>query len=521
MAVTKSNLQSEALLALMRDASTYPERPGSVEVTETHISWVFLTDRYAYKLKKPVRFEFLDFSTPALRHRACLEEIRINRRLAADVYLAVLPITQMPDRSLRLNGTGQPIDWVVQMRRLPANRALDVLLRQRKLQPSEAEPIAAHLANFYARLRPKPVRPEPFVKHLEHHIRANGEALANLMQPDHSLIHRIQCNQLRYLKLQFEEFQKRVTAGRVVDGHGDLRPEHIYVEKTPAVIDGIEFSEELREVDIADELCFLAMECERLGDGGIGDLVLETYQRTCGDQIPPRLLAFYRTYRACVRAKIALFRSEQLGETGRQKIDGLIREYLDLADRHAKKLGPPLLLIVGGLMGTGKSTLAAKLAEVFDIDVLSTDRLRHQLLGASTKPASYGEGHYQPDLRERIYDELLRQASDTLKTGQSVVLDGTFLTDCLRTRAFEVAHKNGAVFLHISCTCPRQVAYARIQRRAEQGQSESEARIELYDLQARDFESPCADDPSITVDTTRAISEQVNAVCAELRGMLF
>jgi aminoglycoside phosphotransferase family enzyme/predicted kinase len=521
MAVTNSNLQSEALLALMKDSASYPDQPGTIETAETHISWVFLTDHYAYKLKKPVCFEFLDFSTPDLRHQACLEEVRLNRRLAADVYLAVLPITQLPDGSLGLNGTGRAIDWVVQMRRLPAEKALDVLLRERRLQPIEAESIAAHLADFYARLLPQPIRPEEFVSHLERHIRANGEALTNQKQANQSLIRRVQSNQLRYLKVQSEEFENRVATGRVVDGHGDLRPEHIYVEKTPAVIDCIEFSDELREVDIADELSFLAMECNRLGDGAVGDLVLETYQRTSGDEIPPRLLAFYRAYRACVRAKVALFRSQQQATTGTQCVDGLIREYLDLADRYTKELGPPLLLIVGGLMGTGKSTLAVKLADMFGIDVLSTDRLRHQLLGWSTAPAAYGEGHYQPDLRERIYEELLRQAAEILKTGQSVVLDGTFLTDCLRTRAYDTANKNGAVSLHVSCTCPRQLAYARIQQRAQQGQSESEARTELYDLQARDFESPCADDPSITVDTTQTMASQIDTVCAELRRQLF
>jgi aminoglycoside phosphotransferase family enzyme/predicted kinase len=516
-----SNPQTDAVLALMKASASYPDGLGSIETAETHISWVFFTERYAYKLKKPVRFEFLDFSTSELRHQACMEEVRLNRRLAADVYLAVLPISEMPDGSLALNGKGRAIDWVVQMRRLPADRALDVVLRQRSLQPCEAESIAAHLANFYARLLPKPVRCERFVRHLNHHIRANGEALAKLIRADRSIIRRVHSNQLRYLAVQTEEFQDRVSAGRIVDGHGDLRPEHIYVEKVPAVIDCIEFSDELREVDIADELSFLAMECERLGDGAVGDLVVKTYQRKCKDDIPPRLLAFYRAYRACVRAKVALFFNQQHATTESQQIVGQIREYLVLADRYANELGPPLLLIVGGLMGTGKSTLAAKLADIFDIDVLSTDYLRHQLLGASATPAAYGDGNYQPDLRERVYDELLRQAAELLETGRSVVLDGAFLTDCLRTRAYDVAHRRGAAFLHVSCSCPRQLSYARIQQRAEYGPSESEARTELYDLQARDFESPCADDPSITVDTTLTMSSQVDAVCAELRRQLF
>jgi predicted kinase len=172
-------------------------------------------------------------------------------------------------------------------------------------------------------------------------------------------------------------------------------------------------------------------------------------------------------------------------------------------------------------MGTGKSTLANQLAEAFDVEVISTDHLRHELLGKSAKAAAYGDGNYQPDLRERIYDELFRQAGDALKTGQTVVLDGTFLTDRLRAQAYDVAYQHRAKAVCVLCNCPRQLAYARIQQRADQGVSESEARVELYDLQARDFESPCADDPCITVDTAQPMTRQMDAVRAVLRRVLF
>jgi predicted kinase len=199
----------------------------------------------------------------------------------------------------------------------------------------------------------------------------------------------------------------------------------------------------------------------------------------------------------------------------------LIRQYLELADNYAESLGPPVLLIVGGLMGTGKSSLAAKLVDTLGLESLSTDLVRHTMLGRSNTPARYGEGHYQPDLRTRVYDELFRQAREYLQHRQSVVLDGTFLSDALRTRAYELAYRHGAVSLHIHCTCPRQIAYARIQERADTGQSESEARTELYDLQARDYQPTLADDPSITVDTTQPMSQQQRLVCAELRRLLF
>ena len=170
-------------------------------------------------------------------------------------------------------------------------------------------------------------------------------------------------------------------------------------------------------------------------------------------------------------------------------------------------------------MGSGKSTLAAKLAETFDIKLLSTDHIRHQLIGSSAAPAAYGEGNYRPDMRGRVYDELFRQADEQLKDGQSVVLDGTFLTCCLRDRAYDLANRNGAVSLHVQCTCPRPIAYARIEKRAETGQSESEARTELYDLQAQDLEPPWADEPAITIDTTSALPQQFRAVCDELKRL--
>jgi aminoglycoside phosphotransferase family enzyme/predicted kinase len=480
-----------------------------------------LTDRYAYKLKKPVRFEFLDFSRPELRYRACHEEIRLNRRFAPDVYEGVLPVTRDPSGLLELDGQGQEVDWVVKMRRLPAQSALDVLLWEKRLRPQDAETIAKHLTDFYASLSPAPLDSGDYRRALECHIRANGTALLESLPAEGPRLRRIQGAQLRYVHVQAELLNDRAAAGRIVEGHGDLRPEHIYLDPGPIVIDCIEFSDELRTVDIADELSFLAMECKRLGDGHVGETVLSRYRHVCGDEVPESLLAFYGSYRALVRAKIALLRDQQLAFRASKPSTPLIRQYLDLADKYVESLGPPVLLIVGGLMGTGKSSLAAKLVETLGFESLSTDLVRHTMLGSSPIPADYGEGHYQPVLRSRVYDELFRQANDHLRSRQFVILDGTFLTDALRTRAYELAYRHGAVPLHVHCTCPRHIAYARIQQRADTRQSESEARTELYDLQARDYQPALADAPSITVDTTQPMSQQQRLVCAELRRLLF
>jgi aminoglycoside phosphotransferase family enzyme/predicted kinase len=520
MSATTVPIGSQHVVELLSNVSSYPDRPSAVQVVETHISWVFLTDHYAYKLKKPVQFEFLDFSTPELRHRACLDEVRLNRRLAPDVYIAVLPITQDSSGILELNGRGQEIEWVVQMRRLPAKNALDVVLREDRLTPEQSQSIATHLTDFYVRLSPKPIDPARYRAVLNAHVRANGAALLSSCREGQSRVRRIQSAQLRFLNVEAELFDSRATDGRIVEGHGDLRPEHIFVDGRPIVIDCIEFSEELRTVDIADELSFLGMECQRLGDEGLGKTVIAEYQKVRGDYIPDSLLSFYLCYRALVRAKVAIIREQQQANDTVSSSAALVRQYIDLADRCAKQLGPPMLLIVGGLMGSGKSTLAENLADAFAIDVLSTDHIRQSGIGPSETPAGYGEGNYQPDMRSRIYDELFCRAGELLKDGQSVVLDGTFLTCCLRNRAYDLGARHGAKTLHVQCTCPRQIAYARIEKRTERGEGASEARTELYDLQARDLEPVRADEPAIAIDTTCDISQQFRAVCNELKRMM-
>jgi len=517
MSHVATNSESGRLVEFLRTPAAYAERPSDVQVVETHISWVFLAGRYAYKLKKPVRFEFLDFSTPALRRRACRDEVRLNRRLAPDVYLDVFPVTAASDGTLQLAGSGTKVDWVVQMRRLPADRALDRLLREDRLTPAEASTVARFLAKFYSKLPSESVNPNEYRAALDHHIRANRAALLQALPQDAVRIRRIHSAQLRYLHVQYALFDNRVMAGRIVGGHGDLRPEHIYLERTPAVIDCIEFSDELRQVDTADELNFLAMECDRLGRGDFGQLVLSTYEDICGDPIPPTLSSFYRSYRACVRAKVTLLQSGQQAEERQPALNRLTRQYLDWADYDAEQLGPPCLLVVFGLMGTGKSTLARKLAEAFGAEVISTDSIRRSMWGASPTPAHYGEGIYRPETRGQVYDELLRQAGDLLDKGRSVILDGTFLARELRERANELSRRHGALALDVWCDCPRETALARVQGRAQTGGSESEARVDLYDAQVREFQPPAANSATVQVNTTADLARQLQIVFDKLR----
>ncbi|MCA9162562.1 MAG: hypothetical protein KDA62_06265, partial [Planctomycetales bacterium] len=249
----------------MQSVAAYPFVTSDVEVIETHISYVYLTDRFVFKLKKPVRYEFLDFSTAEARRQACCEEVRLNRRLARDIYLDVVPIT-VDDGHFHLGGDGKPVDWLVKMRRLPADRAMDELIRRGELTEAHVGQVAKTLANFYQQAPPVSLRCESYRQAIAQHVRANHLELSReVHQLPEPMIRRVWQAQQRVLQLWPDLLTTRVCDGRIVDGHGDLRPEHIYLAPSPTVIDCIEFNSDFRQIDVLDELCFLDMECVRLG----------------------------------------------------------------------------------------------------------------------------------------------------------------------------------------------------------------------------------------------------------------
>ncbi|MDC0936902.1 AAA family ATPase [Pirellulales bacterium] len=512
----------EQIVECLKTPATYSYQPPRVEVIETHISWVFLTNRFAYKMKKPVAFEFVDFTTPHARRFACAEEIRLNRRLSHNVYIATLPITYDQRHGIELDGAGRVIDFVVKMRRLPADRALDQLIRDNRLHSNHINAISHYLVDFYTQLPPKVLPPEDHHQHLVNHCRANQrDLLGHLDDPYKMQIHRIHAAQSRYLALRKDLFYNRVRDGRIVDGHGDLRAEHIYMESPPAVIDCVEFSPELREVDVLDELCFLAMDCQRLGEGKAGAEVLAEYLTASGDSPPESLSAFYKSYRAAVRAKVVALRIEQTTGAERKRLVRELHQYLNWAEHYAARLGPTAMIVVVGLMGSGKSTLASVVADALGADLVQTDEVRRTALGASQTPAAYGTEIYQHDQRQRVYDEMLSRAGEILDEGTSVVLDGTFLTNALRRTAAACGRRHGARPMFVECHCPRDVAMARIDERARADATESEARPDLFDRQASEHEAIDGSIPAVRVCTTASVHDELRDVAAAVRMAVF
>lgn len=330
----------EAKLGLLGRPDAYPEPTVRVEAVETHMSWVFLTDTHAYKLKKPVRYDYLDFSTPEARRLDCEEELRLNRRLAPDCYLGVVPLVLDAAGRLSLDGAGETVDWLVRMRRLPADRMLDRLLRTGAVEQPEITRLARRLARFYAALPAEPLAPEAYRQTLAGRIEDN---LRELASPEFGLPREVPVElaraQWHFLQQHAALFDQRVQAGRVVEGHGDLRPEHVCLLAEPVVIDCLEFNREFRVLDTADELGYLAMECERLQAPHVARWLLDAYGEASGDTPPAALLHFYQSCRATLRAKLALWHLRDDGRHPPGKWLATAREYLELAQRHADSAG--------------------------------------------------------------------------------------------------------------------------------------------------------------------------------------
>lgn len=331
---------TEAKVAFLMQPGAYPEPTRRVDALETHMSWVFLTDRHAYKLKKPVVYDYLDFGTVAARRRNCREELRLNRRLAPDVYLDIVPLAQREPGALRLAGPGEVVDWLVKMRRLPAAGMLDALIRHNRVCREHVRSLGDLLAGFYAQAQPIPMTAGEYRRRFEAGISANLRELTtrggDLPVAQVQAIHTAQLDTLGRCA---EQLGERATAGRIVEAHGDLRPEHICFDPQPVIIDCLEFNRDFRLLDPWDELAFLALECEHLGGAVVGQWVLETYGNATGDVPQPSVVHFYTSYRAALRAKLAIWHLRE-PVTDAPKWRQRARSYLDLAEAHIAQCRP-------------------------------------------------------------------------------------------------------------------------------------------------------------------------------------
>lgn len=330
-------------VSFLRTREAYDNRPPSVQVKETHMSWVFIAGDRAYKLKKPVHFPFLDFRTLVARENNCREEVRLNRRLAPDIYLGVVSLAVDKKGRLSIEGRGQIVDWLVKMRRLPDELMLDQAILRHTIEHDDSgrlDAVADLLIGFYRACPPIEISPSTYVDQFarEHAI---NEAV--LCDPRFKLDGAQVSDVVARVRRGIEEgamLKDRVKQGLIVEGHGDLRPEHVCLSDPPVIIDCLEFSRAFRLVDPFDELSFLTLECEILDGGWVGEHVMKRCAEGLGDKPAPPLLDFYWAYRACLRARIALAHLLEPNPRTPEKWVPLARRYLQLAQ--SRELMPAL-----------------------------------------------------------------------------------------------------------------------------------------------------------------------------------
>lgn len=313
----------------------YPEKPHRIDTVQTHMSWVFLTEHHAYKLKKPVRHEFLDFSTLEARYLDCREELRLNRRLATDVYLELVPLGVDAYGQIRLEVQDQIIDWLLKMRRLPAERMLDNLIRTAQVQEADIRRVAQTLSRFYNEAALVPMVPAEYLARFERDV---WDSRQELSQPEYRLpldrVVRTAAAQQRFLERDHRLLSTRVLEGKIIEAHGDLRPEHIYLGTAPKIIDCLEFKRAFRLLDPVDELAFLAMECEQLGAATIESVLFACYTEMTGDRPPAKLVRFYKSCRASLRAKLAVWHLKEPDVVMPAKWPEIAGRYLRLAEHY-------------------------------------------------------------------------------------------------------------------------------------------------------------------------------------------
>jgi aminoglycoside phosphotransferase family enzyme len=325
----------------LRSPAAYPDAPPApVESIETHFAWVFLAGDYAYKLKKPSGNPMNDLRLLEARRLSCEEELRLNRPLAADVYLGVMPLVQSKDGALRLGGDGTIVDYLVRMRRLPAAMMLDRAIATGSAAPARLSALGLWLAQFYRNQPRAPFDPDQYVERIAEQIRCDRHELfaPELRLDDHHVQSAQTAMWCAVARLE-EELRERARAGRIVEAHGDLKPEHICLADPPCIIDALEFSRDLRLLDPAEELSYLWIQCERLGGAQAAAYVLEGYCRASRDPVSERLLNFYRSRRAMVRAKILAWHLLDPAVMSVAPWRELAHVYLTTSENYAREVG--------------------------------------------------------------------------------------------------------------------------------------------------------------------------------------
>lgn len=473
---------SRELIQALQDPSRFDHEVSDIRWQETHISWVVLTGSYAYKIKKPMDFGFLDFSTLQRRKDFCEEEIRLNRRLAPELYLDVLPITGTPENP-QLGGEGTPFEYAIRMRQFDQSGMFPALVERGELTAAHIDQLADQVAAFHQSI-PAVNSDSPLgsVSGVEAPLVQNFEQIRPMISEPQRLeqLERIAAWSESTLERLKPVIAHRHENGFVRECHGDLHLANITLHQGQVtVFDCIEFNDEFRFIDVFNDLSFLLMDLEDRGLKQYANRLLDRYLEHTGDFGALPLLQFYKAYRAMVRAKIALFTmgNEGLSKEEQQALYQRYCQYADLAESYS---GIPerFLIVTRGYSGSGKSHAALHLSETLGAIRIRSDVERKRLFGLGPKESSRGaldQGIYTPEATERTYQHLTNLTRQILQAGQAAIVDSAALRQKEREQLMNVAEENGVPVMILDCDAPEQVLRERLKRRTAGGNSVSEA----------------------------------------------
>ena len=473
----------------MRRPDFYPAHPERVELRETHISWVFLAGDRVYKVKKPLTLPFLDYGSRERRRLMCHEEVRLDSRLAPGVYLGVVSIVRTPAGfALAAPEREDAVDYAVEMRRLPEQRTLARLLSGGGTPAGAIPAVARRLADFHRRAEQSPAG-----------FGGPRSVRAALDETSETLLElgpAVPAAEVRALARALDGFawerrtllRDRAAGDLVRECHGDLRAEHVVLDESLEIIDGVEFDPELRHIDVSADLAFLVMDLEALGRPELAGELEHEYRAAGGDPGPPQLLAFYAAYRAGVRAKVAALRAAQLsGQDGHAEAVAAARALLRLARRFSWRARLPLVLVLCGVSASGKSYLAERLAELSGLPHVSSDLVRKRLAGLAPTDRG-GSPLYTDAVSDRTYRELGERAAAALGSHGGAIVDATCRRAAHRRALRGGLGEQAAPLVFVECVAPAGVRLDRARRRQADPARISDAGVEVIERQVLEWE---------------------------------
>ncbi len=466
----------EYLDAVGIDVSGQRFDPDPSTVT-THLSTLVFLGEYVFKFRKHVQFEFLDLSSVESRRIDCEREVQLNQRLAPDVYLGVGELIL----------ADQLIEPVVIMRRLPQDRSLAMLLREGTKPFEELRSIARTLVEFHSfAIRSSRVDADATSRSILRRWTDNFSQTSALAEAilDQGVEMKIQQLARQYLAGREMLFDQRISAGAICDGHGDLQASDIFLlPDGPRILDCLEFDDHLRHLDVVDDLSFLLMDIERLATPELARYLRDFYEELSDTHAPGTLFDHYAAYHAYVRAKVACLRADQdkNAKTEARRLQLIAIKYLERSRIQ--------LIIVGGLPGTGKSTISRMIGEQIDAVVLRSDELRHEVVvqsNSASDASAYRQGHYSPETTSETYRTMLDRAEVMLRNGTSVILDASWISGEHRSLAFDLSEATASEFVELCCVLDETTAARRINARRRRGDDVSDATTEIARLMAMD-----------------------------------